>query len=43
MDGKKTVREVLKEADPELKVVDFKQRVIDLLKAEGYTQTKPVG
>lgn len=22
---------------------DFKQRVIDLLKAEGYTQTKPVG
>ena len=21
----------------------FKQRVIDLLKAEGYTQTKPVG
>ena len=25
MDGKKTVREVLKEADPELKVVDFKR------------------
>lgn len=22
---------------------DFKQRVIELLKAEGYTQTKPVG
>ena len=25
MDGKKTVREVLKEADPELKIVDFKR------------------
>ena len=25
MDGKKTVREVLKEADPELKVIDFKR------------------
>ena len=24
-------------------VTGFKQRVIDLLKAEGYTQTKPVG
>ena len=25
MDGKKTVREVLKAADPELKIVDFKR------------------
>ena len=25
MDGKKTVREVLKEIDPELQIVDFKR------------------